>query len=68
MITISIPTVDELSLRPISPQRTQEVLLRLERQARLAELKQATKQWLESLSKEDLIEVAMEQWDKLHTV
>lgn len=64
MITISIPTVDELLLKPITPQRTQEVLLRLERQARLTELKQARKHWLESLSKDELIELAMKHWDE----
>lgn len=68
MITVSIPTVDELLLRPISPQRKQEVLLRLERQARLTELEQTRKHWLENLSKEELIELVNKQWDKLQTL
>lgn len=67
MITVSsIPSIE--ALQPLSPQRNEETLLRLAKQARLAELKRDTKQWLESLSKEELIEVAMKQWDKLHTV
>jgi hypothetical protein len=64
MITISIPTVDELLLRPVSPQKKEEVLLRFERQTRLTELKQARKHWLESLSKEELIELVMKHMDK----
>lgn len=64
VITISIPTVDELLLRPVSPQKKEEVLLRFERQTRLAELKQARKHWLESLSKEELVKLAMKHWDE----
>lgn len=65
MITVSvIPTIDEILQRPVSPQKRQEILLRFERQARLAELKQARKHWLESLSKEELVKLVMKHWDE----
>lgn len=63
MITVSvIPT--KILQRPVSPQKRQEILLRFERQARLAELKQARKHWLENLSKDELVKLVMKHWDE----
>ena len=65
VITVSvIPTIDEVLQRPVSPQKRKEILLRFERQTRLAELKQARRHWLESLSKEELVKLAMKHWDE----
>ena len=48
----------------VSHQRRQEILLRFVRDAHLAELKQARRHWLKSLSHEELVELAMKHMDK----